>query len=66
MSEAPVLVLIFPHAAAGGARLSSCFRQGNWGQALEAWQGSDPAVQIKTWTEDEMSTVPSTITKQQD
>jgi len=29
MSEAPVLVPIFPYAAEGGARPSSYFRQGN-------------------------------------
>jgi len=31
MSEAPVLVPIFPYTAEGGARPSSYFRQGNWG-----------------------------------
>jgi len=30
MSEAPVLVPIFPYAAEGGARPSCYFRQGNW------------------------------------
>ena len=30
MSEATVLVPIFPYAAEGGARPSSYFRQGNW------------------------------------
>ena len=35
MSEAPVLVPIFPYAAEGGARPSSFFRQGNWAKKLK-------------------------------
>jgi hypothetical protein len=43
MSEAPILFPILLYAAVGGALPSSFFRQGNWGQTWEVWQGSDPA-----------------------
>ena len=43
MSKAPILVPIFPYAAEGVARPRFYFRQENWGRALKAWQGSDPA-----------------------
>jgi hypothetical protein len=43
ISEASKRVPIFSFATQGGKQVSSHFGQGNWGQALEAWQGSDPA-----------------------
>ena len=47
MSEAPVLVPIFPYAAEGGARPSSYFRQGNWESETKTFFDEKIAPQAK-------------------